>query len=88
MPKDACVCCEVLKKQRTPRLKVRTTKNFKTILSGINNTEEVMKKLRKTFNCCGKNTGREIILHGDHSREVIQLFDTSPSLFLFCKYNV
>jgi translation initiation factor 1 (eIF-1/SUI1) len=85
LPEEACLCdeCFIKEKVNSSSIIVESTNNGKTILRRIKNPDKVLDKLRQMFNCCGKTTKNEVILHGQFVDNIRALIHSSPSLFLF-----
>jgi len=85
LPEEARFCdeCFLPKNKDAPTFVVESTENRKTIIRGVKNPKEILKRLRKMFNCCGKAGQQEIILHGEFSERIRSLIQSSPSLFCF-----
>ena len=88
LPKEVRLCdeCSLKEQKNDNSIIVESTNNGKTILRRVKNPNELLRKLRQKFNCCGKATKNEIILHGQFADNIRSLIHSSPLFFCFRIY--
>lgn len=74
LPKEACVCKELIKSEEKIRIskEQRRYKKYVTLISGIDkeSIKEIAKKLKSELACGGTVKGNVIELQGDHMKKV------------------
>lgn len=73
LPKDACICSELVKTEERIKIERITRKfgKYVTVISGIkDNMKSVAKKLKEELACGGTVKNNQIELQGDHTKKV------------------